>query len=96
MVETYSQVALDDLKGTGEDPCLVVLCPTADLAVQVFNTNSDREVFSIATVPTLIEQGITKYKVRISFVTSYASYSKMREDICRAPAGALQISIGKD
>ena len=41
------------------------------------NTSSGPEEFSIATVPTLIEQGITKYKVRISFVMSYASYSKM-------------------
>jgi len=60
VVEAYPQVPLDDLKGSKEDPCLVVQCPT-DLALKVFGTNP--AAFSIATVPTLMEQGITKYKV---------------------------------
>ena len=60
VVNIHPQVPLDDLKGTKEDPCLVVQCST-DLALKVLNTNP--AAFSIATVPTLMEQGITKYKV---------------------------------
>jgi len=61
VVEAYPQVPLDDLKGSKEDPCLVVQCPT-DLALKVFGTNP--AAFSIATIPALMEQGIEKYKVR--------------------------------
>jgi len=85
VVNKHPQVPLDDLNGTKEDPCLVVLCPT-DLALKVFGTNP--AAFSIATVPTLMEQGITKYKV------SYGACARVYDIQCAdLYSGFIQASL---
>lgn len=58
VIKEYPNTALDDLKGTEDNPCLVVRLSHIDtkLSVDVFRTQSTP--VSIAIVPSLLEQGV--------------------------------------